>query len=227
MPGSVCRRDAGRYRNAGHRRHASGASQRKSCRPTFPDSAIIAFARDDYYFFGLLHSRIHELWARAQGTQLREVESGFRYTPTTCYETFPFPKPTKAQEKAIAAAAKDLDTLRNNWLNPDEWTKTEVLEFPGSVEGPWKRYVGKPNENGIGTVKYPRIVPKNEESAVKLKKRTLTNLYNERPTWLANLHLQLDEAVAAAYGWSADSSDDEILARLLALNLDMAAKQNS
>src|ERR1039458_7600553 len=59
-----------------------------------PDSAIIAFARSDDYFFGVLHSRIHELWARAQGTQLREVESGFRYTPDSTFETFPFPCPT-------------------------------------------------------------------------------------------------------------------------------------
>ncbi len=43
-------------------------------------------------------------------------------------------------------------TLRNNWLKLPEWTKTEVLEFPGSVDGPWKRYVVEPNEKGIGTV---------------------------------------------------------------------------
>ena len=53
----------------------------------------LVFARDDDYFFGVLHSRVHELWARRVGTQLREVESGFRYTPTTCFETFPFPWP--------------------------------------------------------------------------------------------------------------------------------------
>jgi len=48
------------------------------------DHQTRAFARSDDYFFGVLHSRIHEVWARAQGTQLRERESGFRYTPTTC-----------------------------------------------------------------------------------------------------------------------------------------------
>ena len=47
----------------------------------------------DWYTFGVLQSKAHELWARRQGTQLREVESGFRYTPTTCFETFPFPWP--------------------------------------------------------------------------------------------------------------------------------------
>jgi len=56
-----------------------------------PDKTIPVFARSDDYFFGVLHSSIHELWARRMGTQLREVESGFRYTPTTCFETFPLP----------------------------------------------------------------------------------------------------------------------------------------
>lgn len=74
----------------------------------------------------------------------------------------------------------------------------------------------------IGTVRYPRIVPKDEECAARLKKRTLTNLYNERPTWLALAHQKLDEAVFAAYGWPDSLSDDELLARLLALNLQRA-----
>jgi type II restriction/modification system DNA methylase subunit YeeA len=54
---------------------------------------------------------------------------------------------------------------------------------------------------------------------LELKKRTLTNLYNQRPTWLANVHAKLDAAVLAAYGWEANISEGEILARLLALNL--------
>ena len=66
---------------------------------------------------------------------------------------------------------------------------------------------------------YPdRILPVNEAAAVELKKRTLTNLYNTRPAWLNNAHRTLDEAVAAAYGWEADISDDEVLSRLLKLN---------
>ena len=83
------------------------------------------------------------------GTQLREAESGTRYTPTTTFETFPFPWPPGQEDQsdphvqAIAAAARELVQLRDNWLNP-----------PGATEA-------------------------------ELKKRTLTNLYNQRPTWLA------------------------------------------
>ncbi len=151
------------------------------------------------------------------GTRL---ETRPRYTPTTCLEPFPFPEGTPDQQAAIAAAAKELDTLRTNWLNPPEWTKQVVLEFPGSTTGPWARYVHDANARGIGVVRYPRLVPKDEDCAKKLQKRTLTNLYNERPTWLDLAHKKLDAAIAAAYGWPAELADEEILARLLKLNLE-------
>ena len=193
--------------------------------PTLPDHQLIAFARSDDYFFGVLHSRIHQLWSLRMGTQL---ETRPRYTPTTCFETFPFPEPTETQREVIATAAKELDSLRNNWLNPAEWTKTEILEFPGAADGPWKRYVEDvdPSRN-VGTVRYPRNVPKNSESAVKLKARTLTNLYNESPAWLKAAHKTLDEAVFTAYGWPADVSDDDLLAKLLALNLSRAGAESA
>ena len=146
---------------------------------TLPDSAVIAFARDDDYLFGVLHSRIHELWARSQGTQLREVESGFRYTPTSTLETFPFPQQTPERRANIANAAKHLDGLRQGWLNP----------------------------------------PPDDVSPSELRRRTLTNLYNDPPTWLRLAHESLDEAVAKAYGWPANIADGEVIARLLELNL--------
>ena len=191
--------------------------------PINPDQQLIVFAHSDDYFFGVLQSRVHKIWTRTLGSQLRERESGSRYTPTNCFETFPLPHPTPDCEATIAAAAKELDDLRNRWLTPPEWTKEEVLEFPGSVNGPWARYVVNPDSNGIGTVRYPRIVPKDDESAILLAKRTLTNLYNERPAWLALAHNRLDEAVATAYGWPADITDEDILERLLDLNLERAS----
>jgi len=183
------------------------------------DHQTRAFPRTDDYFFGILHSRVHETWARAQGTQLRERESGFRYTPSTCFETFAFPEPTVGQRDAIAEAAKELDRLRNNWLNPPEWTRQEVLEFPGSATGPWARFVHEPDSRGIGTVRYPRLVAKDQDCAKLLAARTLTKLYNERPTWLELAHRKLDEAVFGAYGWDVAFSDEQILARLLELNV--------
>jgi hypothetical protein len=180
------------------------------------EQTVIVFARSDDYFFGVLHSRIHEVWALKLGTRL---ETRPRYTPTTCFETFPFPEPTEEQREAIAGAARELDQLRNNWLNPPEWTRVETLEFPGTTEGPWARYVGGADERGVGTVRYPRLVARDEASAAELARRTLTNLYNQRPTWLDLAHRRLDERVAAAYGWDASLTDADILARLLELNL--------
>ncbi len=62
-------------------------------------------------------------------------------------------------------------------------------------------------------------MPNSDEAARELAKRTLTNLYNQRPTWLALAHQKLDSAVFAAYGWPDTLTDDEILESLLALNL--------
>jgi hypothetical protein len=122
-----------------------------------------------------------------------------------------------------------LNELRERWLNPPEWTRTEFLEFPATVDGPWDRFIDKSSilnrESQIGIARYPRLVPKDADCAAKLKKRTLTNLYNERPAWLDLAHKKLDAAVAAAYGWSADFSDELILERLLALNLERAAEE--
>ena len=64
--------------------------------------------------------------------------------------------------------------------------------------------------------KYP--VPRDEETAKELKKRTLTNLYNARPQWLADAHAALDNAVARSYAWKIDISEDEMLKKLLAMN---------
>jgi hypothetical protein len=192
--------------------------------PTLPDHAVFAFARNDDYFFGVLHSRFHEVWALKLGTRL---ETRPLYTPTTSFETFPFPEPTAEQKTNISTAAKELNELRENWLNPPEWTTTRMLEFPGAIDGPWARFVVDPNERGIGTVRYPRSEPRDEVNAKKLAKRTLTNLYNERPAWLANVHAKLDAAVAAAYAFPVDLTDEQILERLLALNLERAAAEKT
>jgi len=62
-----------------------------------------------------------------------------------------------------------------------------------------------------------------DASEQELQRRTLANLYNQRPTWLQLAHRTLDEAVFAAYGWPAELTDDEVLRRLLELNLERVA----
>lgn len=172
-----------------------------------PDSQVVAIARDDDTTFGILHSRFHEAWSLRLCTWLG-VGNDPRYTPSTTFETFPFPDglapnipaATYASDPRgvkISDAAKRLNGLREAWLNPPDLVK----RVPEVV-------AGFPDRN----------IPVDDKAASILKKRTLTNLYNERPAWLANAHRDLDAAVAAAYGWSADILEDDALARLFALN---------
>ena len=172
-----------------------------------PDHALIVIARDDDTTFGILHSRFHEIWSLRGGTWLGKGNDP-RYTPTTTFATFPFPPglapnvpatqhASDPRAIAVALAARRLVELRDRWLNPPEWVEWVNEPVPG----------------------YPkRPVPRDQKTANALKKRTLTNLYNTRPQWLADAHQTLDAAVAAAYGWPADISDDDILRELLALN---------
>jgi len=173
---------------------------------TIPDHQLIAFARSDDYFFGVLHSSVHELWARRQGTQLREAESGFRYTPTTCFETFPLPWPPGAEpaegephrplHDAIADAARTLNEQRERWLNPPKW----IAEIAGAIDAE-DDFADVARVSGEEARRLIRQSAIDAAAATdpRLKKRTLTNLYNERPTWLRLAHKALDEAVLAAY----------------------------
>ena len=173
-----------------------------------PDCQLIVFARDDDTTFGILHSRFHEAWSLRLGTWLGKGNDP-RYTPTTTFETFPFPNGLSPDIPAaryadepraanIAAAARRLVKLRDRWLNPPEWVEWIDEPVPG----------------------YPkRPVARNETVAKELKGRTLTNLYNARPQWLTDAHNALDAAVATAYGWSADITEDDALRELLELNL--------
>ncbi len=172
-----------------------------------PDKQLIVVAREDDTTFGILHSRFHEVWSLRLGTWLGKGNDP-RYTPTTTFETFPFPSgltpgvpaadyADDSRATAVALEARRLVELRDRWLNPPEWVAWVDEPVPG----------------------YPkRPVPRDEDAAKALKKRTLTNLYNARPQWLADVHGALDAAVAAAYGWAADISDEDALRELLALN---------
>ena len=171
-----------------------------------PDHQLTVIARDDDTTFGIVHSRFHEAWSLRLGTSLEDRP---RYTPTTTFETFPFPvglsPDVPAAEYAedpravaIGEAARRLVELRDRWLNPPEWVEWVDEPAPG----------------------YPkRPLARNDKAARELNKRTLTNLYNARPQWLADAHVALDAAVAAAYGWEEGISDGDALKELLSLNL--------
>ena len=136
---------------------------------------------------GSLISSIHRSWARSQGTYMG-VGNDLRYTPSTCFETFPFPHPTDEQRLEIEK---------------------------------WVKYIVKLREHLLAQ----------EANA------TLTGIYNQLEalrkapdaadpvTALATAHDRLDVAVAHAYGWEWPLSNEEILSRLLALNLERHAEE--
>jgi hypothetical protein len=181
-----------------------------------PDKSLYAFPFAGMTGFGILQSIFHEVWCTYFGNRIGAGNQR-RYNASFVYLTFPFPEgmtpdipaATQAADpraQTIAAAAARLNELRENWLNPADLIVREPEVAPG----------------------YPdRILPKDEEAAKELRKRTLTNLYNTPPTWLTNAHAALDEAVAEAYGWGDEWRagrliDDEILGRLFALNQERA-----
>ena len=148
--------------------------------PLVVDGQVVVVARDDDFTLGVLMSTLHLVWARAQGTYMG-VGNDLRYTPTTCFETFPFP-PEEPWGEAIEHWARFITQLRAHLLAADP-------------------------------------------------KATLTGLYNEvaklraapdasHPvSALATAHQRLDAAVAAAYVWAWPLREEEVLGRLLALNL--------
>ena len=164
-----------------------------------PDHQLIVITRADDTTFGILHSRFHEAWSLRLGTWLGKGNDP-RYTPTTTFESFPFPEglspglpaakyASDRRAVAIGEAAGRLVELRDRWLNPPEWTEWTEESVPFYI--------------------YPkRPVPVDQAASAQLKRRTLTNLYNARPRWLTDAHAALDAAVAAAYGWPADISLD-------------------
>lgn len=198
------------------------------------DHALIVTARSDDATFGVLQSRFHELWSLRLGTSLEDRP---RYTPTTTFETFPFPAgltpidtankqvehlvvggvipsgvspALRASIEAIAIAAKRLNDLREGWLNPPEWSQRVSDVVP----------------RGADRSPYPDRIVAIPGFEKQLAQRTLTNLYNQRPHWLERAHVVLDEAVAAAYGWSdyrPEMPAEDVLRRLLAINAHRAA----
>jgi len=203
-----------------------------------PDHTLHVIARDDDYFFGILHSYIHEVWSLRLGTSL---ENRPRYTSTTTFETFPFP---------VAPTTHDDESGDTAGINPDSSLAVAVPPSPLVGEGSGVRGIAAAAAH-LHTERHawlnpPGIAP----SDPLLKKLTLTNLYNALVDYragktisreafpfegakfisrLAELHDELDSAVLRAYGWDdligtlrTPAGDEAVLRRLLAENLRRA-----
>ncbi len=171
------------------------------------DSRLIVIASNSWASFGVLSSKVHELWSLGKSSMHGDGNTP-TYNAQSCFETFHFPSNINFQSELddlnqsnleIVDAAKKLVEVRNNWLNPVEYVdhvKEVVPNFPD------------------------RVIPKDKEKEKLIKSRTLTKLYNFQPSWLVKLQSDLDNAVLDAYGISRDATDREIISHLYMLNTE-------
>ncbi|GAB6036969.1 hypothetical protein JCM15519_15280 [Fundidesulfovibrio butyratiphilus] len=162
-----------------------------------PDNMLVNIASDDAYILGVLSSSFHGLWAVEAGGRLG-VGHTPRYNKTRCFETFPFPSdPTPALKARIRDLAERIDAHRKERLA--EHPKLALTRLYNVLE----------------TLRAKRPL---NDAEKEIHEKGLVTL-------LLELHQQLDEAVAQAYGWPADLSEQEILSRLLALNQERQAEE--
>jgi type II restriction/modification system DNA methylase subunit YeeA len=170
--------------------------------PSIPSDRIVIIADDTDLRFGVVNSLLHTIWAERLGGH-HGVGNDLTYNPSTTFETYPFPRPSATQEQAVSEAARFLEQAR---------------AFLKTKRAPSKKANASSNDAD--------------------KTLTLTGMYNLLSEYratgteqvagvstLADAHDTLDAAVAAAYGWDWPLSEDEVLTRLLALNLERAAAQ--
>lgn len=139
-----------------------------------PGDSTTVVASDDFYILGILTSKIHRLWVKAQSSTL---EDRTRYTHNTCFETFPFPqKPDNKLIDQIRAKTQELHQYRSEQMEAKQC--------------------------GITTL--------------------YNKFFNEPTSQLYKLHQQLDQLVIQAYDFN---SSDDILEKLLELNLELAEKE--
>ena len=126
----------------------------------------------------------------------REPNRGRESATLQCLiRLFDFPFPCGLTPEIPAARYADDPRALGLRRRQHSWTSSRELAQPVRP--------GRATARGRARLSRP-LLPKDEEAAKELKKRTLTNLYNARPQWLAHAHAALDEAVAEAYGWGED-----------------------
>lgn len=159
------------------------------------DSTAFAIALDDAYYLGILSSNIYTTWVLAAGGTLEDRP---RFNKGTCFAPFPFAADVSDNLKnLIRAEAEALDALREQVLaDHEDLTLTKLYNVLEALRA------GKPLSDAERDIHNRGLV-----------------------TVIKQHHDRIDEAVAEAYGWPADLSDEEILIRLVDLNRARAAEE--
>lgn len=164
-----------------------------------PDNMIVAIANEDAFNLGVLSSSIHTSFALRAGGWLG-IGNDPRYSKSRCFDPFPFPDATEPQKTLIRAIAEELDAHR----------KTVLADHAHLTL------------TGLYNV-LERLRTGTRPAELALKERRIFD--DGLVLILRELHDRLDHAVAAAYGWPATLAEDELLARLVALNRERAAEE--
>jgi hypothetical protein len=160
---------------------------------------VVAFASDDAFLLGVLSARFHTRWSVHAGGWLG-VGNDPRYSKSRCFDPFPFPDATDPQKAGIRAIAEELDAHRKR-----QQAAHPALTLTGMYNVLERLRAG--------------VTPGDLTPAERV-------IFDDGLVLiLKELHDRLDQAVAAAYGWPADLADEEILARLVALNKERAAEE--
>nr|WP_020177773.1 DNA methyltransferase [Methylopila sp. M107] len=163
---------------------------------TLPDNMVVAVASDDAATLAALSSRIHTTWAPMVGGRLG-VGNDPRYSKSRCFDPFPFPDPTLPLRRAMAEAAEELDALRKRvQTGQADITLTALYNVATAV----------------------RSGARLSDAEEDVKERGFVLILNE-------LHETIDRLAFEAYGWPQNLPDEEILARLVALNTERAAEE--
>ncbi len=207
-----------------------------------PDNMIVCVATNNAVDLGILSSCFHVAWVLAQGGTLEDRP---RYTKSHCFDPFPFPAASDARRADIARIAERLDRHRKDaQLRHPEITLTQMynvlekvraasLPLPSPLAGEGDLQ----SKSGEGRVTVPTSLSRGfaAPSPARGEGRGRSEVAltpDERRIFdhaliliLKELHDELDAAVAAAYGWPVDLPEDEVLARLVALNKERAAEE--
>ncbi len=172
-----------------------------------PDNMLVAIGLSDGCPLGVLSSRFHVLWALAQGGTLEDRP---RYSKSLCFDPFPFPPAEKLNQlvdedgsilsEKIASLAEELDAHRKRVL-----AEHAHLTLTGLYNVLERLKAGAKADDL--DAKERRIF---DDGLILIQKE---------------LHEKLDAAVAEAYGWPADLAEEEVLARLVALNRERAKEE--
>jgi hypothetical protein len=161
------------------------------------EHGVIGFGIEDAWVLGVMSSRLHVSWALGTGGTLEDRP---RYNKDVCFDPFPFPDASDSQKAAIRAVAEELDAHRKR-----QQAAHPTLTLTGMYNVLERLRAG--------------VAPRDLEPAERV-------IFDDGLVLiLKELHDRLDEAVAAAYGWPVDLPDEEILARLVALNKERAAEE--